>query len=181
MILMRHGQSEFNLHFTATRRDPGIHDPRLTNEGEAQAREAARALAGSGIRRVIASPYTRALQTAAPIAAARGVPVRIEVGVRERFHFSCDIGSPRVRLEERWPGHDFSALENQWWPDSEESHAAVEVRAARFREAMLAQPDWRQTLVVSHWAFILTLTGQSLENGTWITHDLTVAHAVGAF
>jgi broad specificity phosphatase PhoE len=30
MILLRHGQSEFNLHFSVTRRDPGIADPKLT-------------------------------------------------------------------------------------------------------------------------------------------------------
>ena len=69
MILLRHGQSEFNLHFTATRRDPGIIDPRLTPLGHDQARQAAEALAGQGIRRIIVSPYTRALQTAAPVAA----------------------------------------------------------------------------------------------------------------
>ena len=59
MILLRHGQSEFNLHFTATRRDPGIVDPRLTELGHAQAAEAARRLAGERITRIITSPYTR--------------------------------------------------------------------------------------------------------------------------
>ena len=33
MILLRHGQSEFNLHFIATRRDPGIVDPHLIEFG----------------------------------------------------------------------------------------------------------------------------------------------------
>ncbi len=33
MILLRHGQSEFNLAFTLTRRDPGIVDARLTPLG----------------------------------------------------------------------------------------------------------------------------------------------------
>ena len=45
MILLRHGQSEFNLHFSVTRRDPGIIDPRLTPLGHQQAEDAARALA----------------------------------------------------------------------------------------------------------------------------------------
>jgi broad specificity phosphatase PhoE len=56
MILLRHGQSEFNLHFGATRRDPGIIDPRLTDLGHAQAREAAAQLADQDIRRIIVSP-----------------------------------------------------------------------------------------------------------------------------
>jgi len=75
MILLRHGQSEFNLHFTATRRDPGIVDPRLTELGHSQAAEAVRELAGERITRIVTSPYTRALQTAAPIAQALGLTV----------------------------------------------------------------------------------------------------------
>ena len=116
MILLRHGQSEFNLHFTATRRDPGIADPRLTELGHSQAEQAAEQLADQGIRRIIVSPYTRALQTARPVAARLGVPVSVDPIVRERFAFACDIGSPRAALERDWPGHDFSAVEEVWWP-----------------------------------------------------------------
>ena len=47
MILLRHGQSEFNVAFNATRVDPGIPDPRLTEEGRRQARAAAVALAAA--------------------------------------------------------------------------------------------------------------------------------------
>ena len=64
MILLRHGQSEFNVAFNATRVDPGIPDPRLTEEGRRQARAAAVALAAHPVERLIASPYTRALETA---------------------------------------------------------------------------------------------------------------------
>jgi len=50
MILLRHGQSEFNLHFSATKRDPGIPDPVLTPLGHEQAEAAAEALAEGNIR-----------------------------------------------------------------------------------------------------------------------------------
>ena len=56
MILLRHGQSEFNLHFSVTRIDPGIVDPRLTPLGHQQAEAAAEALRHQGIRRIITSP-----------------------------------------------------------------------------------------------------------------------------
>ena len=78
MILLRHGQSEFNLHFTATRRDPGINDPKLTELGHQQAEAAAEALAREPIRRILCSPYTRALQTVAPVAKRLGLPVTEE-------------------------------------------------------------------------------------------------------
>ena len=103
MILLRHGQSEFNLHFGATRRDPGIIDPRLTELGHTQAREAAHQLAGQGIQRIIVSPYTRALQTACPVAEALGLPLIVDPIVRERYAFACDVGSPRTALERDWP------------------------------------------------------------------------------
>ena len=177
MILMRHGQSEFNVHFSATKKDPGIEDPRLTPLGHAQAEAAAVALRGFGIKRILASPYTRALQTAAPTARALGLDVRVHPGVRERFHFKCDIGSPPHVLAEAWPDHDFAHLEEVWWPESTESEASVELRAAAFRAEMAQDPAWEHTLVVSHWAFLLTLTGQSLDNGEWIRFDPTAAPA----
>ncbi len=173
MILLRHGQSEFNVVFTATRRDPGIKDPRLTPLGQAQAEQAANALAHEGIRRIIVSPYTRALQTAAPIARRLGVPVIVNPIVRERYAFTCDVGSPRADLARAWPEHDFAALEEVWWPAAEEPAESVIGRAALFRAEMAGLPDWTDTLVVSHWGFILSLTGTSAANGTWLRCDPT--------
>jgi broad specificity phosphatase PhoE len=174
MILMRHGQSEFNLHFSATKRDPGITDPRLTPLGQAQAEAAAEALRGQPITRILASPYTRALQTAQPTARALGLQVQVHPGIRERFHFKCDIGSPPAHLAQAWPDHDFGHLDEVWWPSTTEPEASVQARAAAFRAEMLAEPGWETTMVVSHWAFLLTLTGQSLENGQWIRFDPTL-------
>ncbi len=173
MILLRHGQSEFNLHFTATRRDPGIIDARLTALGHAQAAEAARKLAGERISRIITSPYTRALQTAAPIARALGVRVVVNPIVRERYGFACDIGTPRTELERAWPEHDFSTIDEVWWPPIQETADSVIDRAALFRAEMAALPDWSDTLVVSHWGFILSLTGTSVTNGQWLRCDPT--------
>jgi len=171
MILLRHGQSEFNLHFTATKRDPGIKDPKLTELGHAQALAAVEELAGEPIGRIIVSPYTRALQTAAPLAAARGVPVFVNPQVRERYSFVCDVGSPRSTLVQRFPEHDFSVIDEIWWPQVEEPLASTEARAALFRAEMAALPDWAETVVVCHWGFIMALTGQSLANGQWMRID----------
>jgi len=173
MILLRHGQSEFNLHFAATRRDPGIIDPRLTPLGHTQAREAAQQLVGQDIERIIVSPYTRTLQTAAAVAEALGLPITVDPIVRERFAFACDVGSPRPTLERDWPAHDFSRLDTIWWPAEEEPEAGIVDRAAHFRTTLAKRHDWRGTLVISHWGFILSLTGQSLANGQWLRCDPT--------
>lgn len=173
MILLRHGQSEFNLHFTATKRDPGIPDPKLTELGHQQAERAAEALAGERIRRIIASPYTRALQTAAPVAKRLNVPIHITPTVRERYAFSCDIGSPRTELALAWPELDFTHIDEIWWPLVEEPDHQIEARARLFRAEMAALPDWEDTLVVSHWGFILAMTGERLMNGDRLRCDPT--------
>jgi broad specificity phosphatase PhoE len=171
MILLRHGQSEFNLRLAATRRDPGIEDACLTEYGHYQAEDAARKLANERITRIIASPYTRALQTAEPLARRLSLPIEIHPVVRERFGLACDVGTPRSRLIDAWPAHDFSHIEEKWWPDEHETPVAVTGRAQTFRDQMGAKPDWRETVVVSHWGFILCMTGQSIANGETIRCD----------
>jgi glucosyl-3-phosphoglycerate phosphatase len=175
MILLRHGQSEFNKLFSETRRDPGIPDPRLTELGHEQADMAAEAMAGQGIRRILASPYTRALQTAAPIAKRLGLPVLVQPLVRERYAFACDIGSPATELARAFPAQDFSHIPEVWWPAIEEPAEQVEARAALFRAEMVAIAGWENTLVVSHWGFILSMTGESVGNGQWRRVDLRAA------
>jgi len=171
MFLLRHGQSLFNLHFTETRRDPGIEDPELTPLGHEQAQAAAAALAGQVITRVIISPYTRALQTAAPILARFDVPVEIMADVRERFAFACDIGRHRDELAVAFPQYRFDHLPDRWWPERHETADETIARADAFRRQMQSRPDSDTTLLVSHWAFILALTGISIPNGELLTYD----------
>ena len=173
MILVRHGQTEFNVIYTRTRQDPGIPDPWLTAEGRRQAAAAAAELAGRDIRRVLASPYQRSLQTAAIIAERLGLRVAIEPLIRERAVFTCDIGSPRSQLAARWPGFDFSDLPERWWPEPDESEAELAVRCGVFRTALAKSPDWPRVAVISHWGFIRSLTGQALPNGALVQFDPT--------
>ena len=165
MILVRHGQSHFNVHFAATREDPGIVDPGLTEEGERQAMAAAEALQGQDIKRIVASPYWRTLHTAEIIADSFGLPVDINPEVRERYFFTCDIGSHRSDLVARWPGFGFGDLPERWWPEEEETEDALGVRCEGFRRSVLEEDGWEHLLIVSHWGFIRGLTGEAVGNG----------------
>jgi glucosyl-3-phosphoglycerate phosphatase len=171
MFLLRHGQSFFNLHFTPTRIDPGIEDPELTDLGLAQAHAAAAQLAQVPLTRIIISPYTRALQTAEPILEFQQAPVDIMHEVRERAAFVCDVGSPPELLAARFPHHNFKHLPSQWWSKPVETLEATTLRADKFRALMAARDDAKTTLLVSHWAFILALTGKSLSNGDILEYD----------
>ncbi len=190
MILVRHGESEFNVVFGKTRKDPGIRDPSLTSVGRDQIAAAAEiVLAGlktgviapdSAPKRILASPYMRTLQSASILSDALDLPIEIEPLVHEHAAFSCDIGTPRAALTDHWPGIDFSALPAEvWWPTEPETEVIVDGRARRFREARSTAGDWQGTLVVSHWGFIRALTGHAVPNATVLTFDPSAPHPTG--
>ncbi|WP_160120223.1 histidine phosphatase family protein [Rhodovarius lipocyclicus] len=171
MILLRHGQSEFNLHFTRTRVDPGIIDPKLTDLGHEQAERAAETLVSRDVRRILASPYTRALQTALPLARRLGLSIHVTPMVRERYAFTCDVGRPARMVAAEFPEVALDHIEDVWWPAEEEPEHGVVARARDFRAELAAREDWAHTVVVSHWGFILACTGRSLGNGEWLEMD----------
>ncbi|MFJ6608651.1 histidine phosphatase family protein [Streptomyces sp. NPDC091289] len=80
MLLIRHGQTPSNLgNFLDTAR-PG---PGLTDLGLRQAAALPGALTGENIAALYVSTLTRTQLTAAPLAAERGLEVRIRDGIRE--------------------------------------------------------------------------------------------------
>ena len=93
MIVIRHGESEFNVVYGVTRTDPEIRDPKLTARGRDQGLVAGEALAA---------------------------PITVEPLVRERCAWTCDIGIPTPRLAGAWPGVAFPAMAERWWPTDEE-------------------------------------------------------------
>src|SRR5258706_13110149 len=166
MILVRHGQSEFNVHYGRTRQDPGIRDPALTADGRDQVRAAAGALAALDVRRLVSSPYRRALETAEIIAGVLRLPVTVDPTVGERVAFSCDLGSGPSVLAQRWPTWSFGHLAEQWWPDHEEPETGLVARCARFRLSTDELLDRDHVAIVSHWGFIRALTGLAVTNAS---------------
>ena len=171
MILVRHGQSEWNAVYSQTRIDPQIPDPPLTEIGRQQALEAADALAALAIERLLVSPYLRTLQTAEIIAGRLGLSLSIEPLAREQAAFSCDIGTPRSQLADRWPHISFDHVEEVWWPVERETEIELGHRCNRFRHAMRQLPDWQRVAVISHWGFIRGLTGIEARNGQLVRFD----------
>jgi 2,3-bisphosphoglycerate-dependent phosphoglycerate mutase len=83
LFLVRHGESGWNrerLIQGQSRMAPG-----LTTAGREDASGAADDLAGSGADLILASDLRRAVETALPIAARLGVPLRLESRLRERL------------------------------------------------------------------------------------------------
>lgn len=179
MILMRHGQTHFNVVYGETRQDPGLRDPGLTEIGRDQVAMAAETLRQHEVRRVLASPYTRALETADIIARALGLPVTVDPTVGERAAFTCDIGTERSVLTRQWPDWSFHHLDEEWWPALEEPEHALEHRCRNFRDDMSRTARWRGVLVVTHWGVIRTLTGHRVQNADLVLFDPTTPHPGG--
>jgi probable phosphoglycerate mutase len=148
LVLLRHGETAL----TAQKRFSGIRqDVVLSERGRQQAAEAAAAFAQRGtIEAIVSSPLTRSRQTADQVAATLGLPVEIDVDLRE-----CDFGE--------WEGLTFAEVQRQWpddltaWlastevaPPKGESIAAVLARARRARDRLLRRHPGRTVLVVSH-------------------------------
>ena len=97
VLLVRHGQTPTTgKHLPG--RAPGLH---LSEEGQRQAELAAKRIAElPHVDAVYSSPLERARETAAPIAAARGLKVQIDKGLLE-----CDFG--------HWTGGELKELMKQ--------------------------------------------------------------------
>lgn len=99
ILLVRHGQSEWNL----TGRWQGQADPPLTDLGRAQARAAAQVL--GTVDAVWTSDLQRAVETATIIAGELGVgPVVVDPDLRERDAGEWS-GLTRAEIDERYPGY----------------------------------------------------------------------------
>ena len=110
MFIVRHGESQFNHAFKKSRRDPGIIDPELTTLGIQQIKNTAHFFYNKSIGKCISSPYRRAIQTTMELFDLKNTKLVISHLVGEQFGFSCDIGSSRSQLEQKWPLIDFADL-----------------------------------------------------------------------
>jgi len=171
LFLTRHGQTLFNVLFGATRVDPGISDPVLTAEGRAQARALALTFRAGGVRRLMASPYRRALETAAIIAETVKVPVTVDARIRERAAFACDVGTPRAALAREFPQFTFATFSEIWWSEGEEPESDFHRRCAEFGSAVAHDRDWPAMAVITHWGVVRSLTGLRITNGQIVRYD----------
>ena len=80
LLLIRHGENDFTKRHKLAGHLPGVH---LNERGQKQAQGLADALKDAPIKAIYSSPLERAVETAAPIAAATRLEVRVEAGLIE--------------------------------------------------------------------------------------------------
>ncbi len=98
ILAIRHGQTAWN----ADSRIQGHTDIGLDAVGEWQAQRLAQALADDELQAIYSSDLMRARQTAAPLAARKGLQPRVDPGLRERG-FGEFEGLSFAQIAQRWP------------------------------------------------------------------------------
>jgi probable phosphoglycerate mutase len=98
ILAIRHGQTAWN----ADNRIQGHTDIALDALGEWQAERLAQALGEEELEVLYSSDLMRARQTAAPLAARKGLALHLDSGLRERG-FGEFEGLSFAQIEQRWP------------------------------------------------------------------------------
>jgi glucosyl-3-phosphoglycerate phosphatase len=176
VYLIRHGQSTFNAAFAANGVDPMHFDARVSEKGAGQIVRARQAALDLGVDLVVASPLTRALQTAIGLFDGAPVPIMVSSIHVERLEHSCDVGRAPAELSDEFPSLDFDHLADSWWHLGENGEGDFTVepepvlmdRVAAFSQWIAARPE-PAVAVVGHGEFFQRLTGRYMENCE-ITH-----------
>ena len=157
ILLARHGQSDWN----AAKRWQGHADRPLTDLGRAQARELADRLAATDVEAVYSSDLQRARDTAAVVAAAKGLDVATTPDLRE-----VDVGSwsglTRSEAEERYPdAYARWHAGGEGWDDGE-TYEQLSVRVVDALGRISREHHGERVLVVAHGGTIRAIHAAAL-------------------
>ena len=151
IYIVRHGQSLANVRGGFA----GRTDYPLSELGQKQARMTADYLKDTHIEVVLSSPLTRAKQTAAPIAADRGLTVLDRPDFIE-MNFGAFEGMRLTEVEESYPGAGTvwkNEMHNMVFPEGESTKECY-ARAAKAICAVAEEYRGKDICIASHGAFI---------------------------
>lgn len=170
VYFIRHGQSEFNAAYNGGDSDPMLYDAPLTDMGRQQAEAARAQVIDLGIKQVITSPLTRAIQTALCLF-DEIAPITVAAGHRELLIHSCDVGRSPADLQRDFPSLTFTHLPDRWWHQGPENDDGIAVepenvflqRMAKFAQD-LVQVKERPLAIIGHGNAFNALIGRTLDN-----------------
>lgn len=130
LILVRHGESTYNLYHEQTHSDPmNLWDAPLTAKGEDQASSLTGFFSclrsnSQAVQVALTSPLTRSVQTALrampPESSAAAERYEVSALLAEHLEASCDIGRTPEELAHDFSCLDFGSLAEVWWYIPEE-------------------------------------------------------------
>jgi probable phosphoglycerate mutase len=143
---LRHGETDWN----AKGWSQGNVDIPLNATGIAQAQAAAPLLVNRGIASIVASPLSRAHDTAKVAGELLGLPVHLDEGLRETS-FGAQEGQPMSEWFSHW-------VEGSYTPPNGESFVDLRTRALAAVNRALERPGL--VLVVAHGALFRALRAE---------------------
>ena len=147
LLVIRHGETAWNR----ASRIQGHTDIPLSDKGRWQARQLALALRDEGLQALYSSDLMRARDTAAPIAAATGLPLVLDAQLRERC-FGRFEGMTQEEVATQWPDESrrWRAREPGYGPEGGETLSGFHDRCVTAL-ARLAHQHMGQTIaLVAH-------------------------------
>jgi probable phosphoglycerate mutase len=147
VFAIRHGETAWNV----DTRIQGQLDIPLNDTGRWQAARLARALAGEPLHAIYTSDLGRAHQTAQALAAATGVPVVPDTGLRERG-FGVFEGMTFKEIEQRWPEQSqrWRQRDPAFGPEGGETLAAFYERSIATATRLAAAHPGQAIALVAH-------------------------------
>jgi broad specificity phosphatase PhoE len=146
LLLVRHGQSEWNAAGLMQGQTPHVPLTELGHQQAAQAAEelAGLARAGAGPGALLSSDLRRAVQTAEHCATSTGLPVRTTPALREQGYGVLE-GRPSREL---WDLVDWT--DPHWSAEGGESLAQLHGRVAALFDQLRAEPPAAVVALVTH-------------------------------
>jgi len=159
LLLVRHGASAPYVDGNPFALVDGHGDPPLSVDGLAQAKLVCTRLAAAGVAAIYVSTLRRTEQTAAPLAAQLGLPIRVDADLREVHLGEWEGGSFRKHVAEGHPIAVRMQAEQRWdvIPGAESS-AALAARVQAVIDRMAAAHPGQRVAAFTHGGVI----GQAL-------------------
>jgi 2,3-bisphosphoglycerate-dependent phosphoglycerate mutase len=147
IIAVRHGETAWNVEA----RLQGQLDVALNENGLAQARRLAEALADDAPDAIVSSDLSRARDTALAVAERCGLRVDTDPGLRER-HFGIFQSHSYAEVEQRWPEESarWRRREPAYGPESGETLQAFYERSVATATRLAKAHPGRTLLLVTH-------------------------------
>ncbi len=178
ILLIRHGETGWN----AERRLQGHVDIALNAEGLRQARALAHALRDEALDAVFSSDLQRAWHTAQAIAAARGMEVQTDPGLRERCYGAFE-GLRHEDIRQRYPEAYAAWLTREAdarLPDGERAAETLREFSARAVGAVVGLAvahNLRRIAVVSHGGLLECIYREARGIGWGTPRDFDIRNA----
>lgn len=168
-ILIRHGRADYDLAERRRLKGMGRDLVPLTPEGVTEVERMAASLPPLSL--LLSSPMTRALQTAAILAACQGIPLGVEFDLHE---WLPDLTCSYERVEAVTAAHeDLMRCKGEWPPGaprSWEPRSRVAERVGAVLDRYEQESGSVGVGVVCHGGVIEALTGTSVATACWIEH-----------